>query len=308
MAHGIMENDMMFSASNIRPWHGLGKVIAEAVPSGEAIKVAAMDWTVEQFPVIADKKEVPGWKANVRSDTRECLGLVSDKYQVMQNSECFQFMDSVLESSEGEAKYETAGSLFNGRKIFLLARLPNLKLVGDDVESYMFLSSSHDGSQGLTCGVTNVRVVCNNTLQLAERNSSRIWKVRHMKNIQSKAIIAKACLLQAVEYQNKLPVLAMEMAAKKVQEEAFFRKLFGMLKMGEEAKEDAVAQIAMLHKGKDDVQNFRGTAWGLYNATADWVSHVVPQKDTYNAAARKMEQFMDGYAVLDAAQKVLEAA
>lgn len=309
MAHGIMEDDMMFSASNIRPWHGLGKVIPDALPSGEAIKVAAMDWLVEQHPVLTDSGTlIEGHKANVRADTGKVLGLVSDKYKVMQNQECFQFMDSILESSEGQAKYETAGSLFNGRQIFLLARMPDLSLVGDKTESYMFLTTSHDGSCGLTCGLTNVRVVCNNTLQLALGSSQRVWKVRHTAGIQNKAVIAKACLLQAAKYQSQLPSLALEMAKKKVQEEAFFRKLFSTLKMGEDAKEEATAQIAFLHRDKPDLQNFKGTAWGLYNAVADFASHLEPKRETANTQSVKMQRFMGGIEILEAAEKILKAA
>lgn len=309
MAAGIEEDDMMFSASGIRPWHGLGKVIDEAVPSGEAIKVAAMDWLVEQHPILTDNGiPIEGHKANVRSDTGKVLGLVSDKYRVMQNKECFGFMDSILSNSEGAAKYETAGSLFNGKKIFLLARMPDCTLVGDKVESYMFLMSSHDGSCGLTCGLTNVRVVCNNTLQLAVDHANRIWSVRHTTNMANKAIIAKACLLQAAQYQSQLPALADDMVRKKVNEEAFFRKLFSSLKMGDQAKEDATAQIAFLHRDKPDLQNFKGTAWGLYNAVADFASHIEPARPNPTTQDRKMQQFMEGMDILTQAERILRAA
>lgn len=309
MAAGIEEDDMMFSASGIRPWHGLGKVIGEAIPSGEAIKVAAMDWLVEQRPVLTDTGlPIEGSMANVRSDTNKVLGLVSSKYKVMQNKECFSFMDSVLDNSGGKAKYETAGSLYNGKKIFLLARMPDCTLVGDKVESYMFLMSSHDGSCGLTCGLTNVRVVCSNTLQLAVDHANRIWSVRHTANMQNKAIIAKACLLQAAEYQSQLPALADEMARKKVNEEAFFRKLFSTLKMGDQAKEEATAQIAFLHRDKPDLQNFKGTAWGLYNAVADFASHVEPARPNPTTKDRKMQKFMEGESILTAAERILRAA
>lgn len=104
------------------PWHGLGVRVNEAVNSAEALEKAGLDWKVVQEPVYTEQNEVvAGWKANIRDKDRRVLGLVTDRYKVVQNEEAFAFTDQLL--GEG-VRYETAGSLQEGRRIWLLARLP----------------------------------------------------------------------------------------------------------------------------------------------------------------------------------------
>ena len=154
--------------------------------------------------------------ANVRSDTNESLGVVKSRYNVLQNVDAFNFIDDIIENNSGtECKYETAGSLFNGRRVFMLVRLPNQKLVGDDVENYMFFTNSHDGTSALLAGITNVRVVCNNTLQMAIEGASRTWKCHHTKNLEGRKKEAAESLGLAVKYISGLDKTAREMATRK---------------------------------------------------------------------------------------------
>jgi hypothetical protein len=117
MAHGIMEYDWMLSVKQ-KPWHGIGTIVEDAPTSDEAIKIAKLDWTIQQIPVMANGKEIPNYFANVRSDTNEALGVVRGRYKVVQNTEAFDFVDGIIGNKDVECRYETAGSLFNGRKIF----------------------------------------------------------------------------------------------------------------------------------------------------------------------------------------------
>lgn len=310
MAHGIMENDGMFSANGIRPWHGLGVVVQDAPDSKEAIRLANLDWKVVQEPVCRKSgEEIPNLFANVRDDTNEVLGTVKDKYRISQNDEAFSFLDNVIKNSKGiECKYETAGSLFNGRKVFMLVRLPETNLVGDEVENYLFLSNSHDGTTGLMAGITNVRVVCNNTLQMAESGAQRIWKIRHCASLQSKVEEAEMSLGLALNYQQRVQEDALKMASKKINEEIFFRKFFEALKLSDKRREDVLVQIGDIYKDKDDLQNFRGTSWGMYNAVADYISNGRPARVTKSTASWKMHNFMAGYPMLQVAQDILQAA
>ena len=98
--------ESMFSVRKT-PWHGLGTVVKEAPDSGEALRLAGLDWEVIQSPIFTNHGKVEGWKANVRSTDRQVLGVVTDRYRVVQNTEAFAFTDALL--GEG-VQYETAGS------------------------------------------------------------------------------------------------------------------------------------------------------------------------------------------------------
>lgn len=308
MSAGLMEYDWMLSAKE-RPWHGIGTIVEEAPTSEDAIRIAKLDWTVEQFPVFANNNAVEGYFANVRKDTNEALGVVRNRYKIVQNTEAFDFVDGIVQNKEIECRYETAGSLFNGRRIFLLVRLPESELVGDKVENYLFFTNSHDGSSALTAGITNVRVVCNNTLQMAIRGAERIWRCRHTTNIEGKKQQAAKALGMAVQYMDKMGETAWEMASKKINEEAFFRRLFENYdKRGDKAKERIVERVHIIYNEKDDLQNFKGSAWGMYNAVADFVSNTVPQRKTSVSEDKKLSEFFDGYALLEQSQKLLMAA
>lgn len=123
--------------------------------------------------------------ANVRSSDGAVLGVVSDRYQVVQNAEAFAFTDALI-GGEGQVHYETAGSLMGGRKIWLLAKLPDTEIVGDKTEPYLCFSNTHDGSGAIRVCMTPIRVVCNNTLNIALNGAKRAWSVRHTGDIQAK--------------------------------------------------------------------------------------------------------------------------
>jgi len=309
MSAGLMEYDWMLSAKE-RPWHGIGTVVEEAPTSEDAIRIARLDWTVDQFPVFANGNAVDGYFANVRSDTNEALGVVRNRYKIVQNTEAFDFVDGIIQNKHLECRYETAGSLFNGRRIFLLVKLPNKDLLGDQVENYLFFANSHDGSSALTAGITNVRVVCNNTLQMALNGAERIWRCRHTTNIEGKKQQAKEALGLAVRYMDKMGETAWEMASKKINEEAFFRQLFekNPTALSDKSKEETISRIHLIYNEKDDLQNFKGTAWGMYNAVADYISNTVPLRQTKNASEIKLAGFFDGNKLLQASQELLMVA
>ena len=307
MAHGLYENDWMLSTKQ-RPWHGIGTVVENAPTSEDAIRIARLNWTVEQFPVYANGKEIAGMFANVRSDTNETLGVVRNRYKIVQNNEAFNFVDGIVGNDEVECRYETAGSLFNGRRIFLLVKLPNNFLVGDEVENYLFFTNSHDGTSTLTAGISNIRVVCNNTLQMAIKGAKRTWSCKHTLNIDGRKQQAKEALGFAVKYINNLNDVAEKMAMQKINEEEFFRKLFETDAHTNNSKEKILERVHTIYHQKDDLQNFRGTAWGMYNAVADFCSNTTPLRVTKKAGENRVVNFLDGYKLLETSQNLLMVA
>lgn len=308
MSAEIYDTDWMFSGNGITPWHGLGTVVAGAPTSEEAIRLAKLDWDVVQYPVYANGTELTEYFANMRSDTNTALGIVKGRYKVVQNVEAFDFVDDIVGNGEVEVHYETAGSLFSGKRIFLLCNLPEQTLVGDKVRNYLFFTNSHDGSSSLTAGITNVRVVCNNTLQMAIKGSPRIWRCRHTESIKEKQIQAQRSLGLATKYLDSLSEVAESMATKLVNERAFFEHLFKDCNLSEKASAEVFETVHGLYQNKPDLANFKGTAWGLYNAVADYVSNGEPMRMTKNYEERKLADFFDGYKMLEKAQHILISA
>ena len=98
--------ETMFSVRE-KPWHGLGTIVMEAPTSADALRLAGLDWKVVQEPVYTGNQEpIKGYKANVRSSDRKVLGVVSDRYKVVQNTDAFSFTDELLGKG---VRYETAG-------------------------------------------------------------------------------------------------------------------------------------------------------------------------------------------------------
>ena len=222
MAHNV---ETMFSVRE-KPWHyeetkDVTKLIQEAPTSKDALHFAGLDWEVKQEPVYMENGIlIPNYKANVRSIDNSCLGIVTDRYQIVQNTEAFEFTDAIVgETEDGVVKYETAGSLCGGKKIWLLAKMPTTKVLDDEIDPYMFFSNSHDGSGAIKVGMTPIRIVCNNTLNMALNSAKRQWSTKHVGDMQSKLEEAKFCLQMADKYMKRLDEEADRLANAKLYKE-----------------------------------------------------------------------------------------
>ena len=122
--------------TRVAPWHNLGVCVETALTSEEALKKSGLDWTVTQRPILTDNYDpIPGYKANIRSTDNRILGVVSNRYKVVQNHEAFAFVDNLL--GEG-VRFETAGSLNGGKKVWMLAKLPGRYIMLDEeIEPYL---------------------------------------------------------------------------------------------------------------------------------------------------------------------------
>ena len=185
------------------PWHGLGTRVESAPTSKDALRYSGLSWKVRQEDIkTVDGYPIHGYRANIRNDNHAVLGVVSDRYRIVQNDEAFAFTDSLL--GEG-VTYETAGSLSGGKRVWLLAKLPDkYKLMGEEVTPYLVFTNSHDGSGAIRVAATPVRVVCNNTLNLALDTAKRSWSVAHKGDIQRKLDEARNTLFMADQYLKTL--------------------------------------------------------------------------------------------------------
>lgn len=288
-----------------KPWHGLGTLVAEAPTSADALKFAGLDWNVRQEPVFNSRGGIiKGYKANVRDTDSSVLGVVGDRYRIVQNADAFRFTDDLI---GGDVHYETAGSLRGGKQIWLLAKMPETKIAGDAVEPYLCFTNAHDGSSGVKVCMTPIRVVCNNTLNMALSTAKRTWSLRHTESIHERLDEARSCLFRAEDYMEGLAQYA-DMAANTTLRDDEIRAIINELfpitdKTGEREK-------ANLKKCRDefmvcyfapDIAKFRNTAWGVINAASDLVTHSMPHKNTPTYAENNWGRIMDGHALMDKA-------
>lgn len=308
MAHNV---ESMFSVRE-KPWHyaetkEVTKLIQEAPTSADALHLAGLDWTVEQTPVYTDSGiEIPNYKANRRSSDGSILGIVTDRYRIVQNTEAFEFTDEIVgETEDGVVKYETAGSLCGGRKIWLLAKMPVKKVLDDDVEPYMFFSNSHDGTGAIKVGMTPVRIVCNNTLNLALNSAKRCWSTKHVGDMQSKLEEAKLCLQMADKYMKNLDEEADRLANAKLYKEQIDEILDEMFPIDDDATERKKKNIEDIKQSyymcyiQPDIAKFMNTAWGAVNAMSDLVTHSTPKRNTVSFNENRWGKLMEGHAMMD---------
>ena len=286
------------------PFHGLGTRVEEAPNSREALHLAGLDWTVDSRPVYDELiREIPGYKANVRSSDNKTLGIVTNRYKIVQNTEAFEFTDNLI---GGDVHYETAGSLNGGKRIWLLAKLPTHIILGDDVDPYLCFTNSHDGTGSIRACMTPIRVVCNNTLNLAFRSTKRQWSTKHVGDIEAKMAEARSALQFADEYMEAMGYQAEKLAKTKVSLadlNAVLDEMFPVKEDDSECKKRNAAKAKeeiMVCYYAPDLANFLGTAWGAVNAISDFATHNQPRRNTENYRENNWGRVIDGHPVIDA--------
>lgn len=295
------------------PWHGLGTKVDHAMNSDEALHAAALDWDVTSEPVFVNGQEVDNYRANVRSSDGSIFGIVTERYKIVQNRDAFSFTDYLLKNDLGiPVTYETAGALDGGRRVWLLAHLPPERVLGDEIVPYLVFTNSHDGKGSIRIAVTPTRVVCANTLQIAMQSAKRVWSTRHIGDINTKMKEAEETLLRTQAYMKGLSDQASTLQAIKVGPkliEEFLEQVFPVSKLASDrqiANNDLVKQLVLdIYSSKPDLQNFKGTGWGIYNALADYESHSMPLRSTRTFKEKRFSNFIDGNSRLEAAEKVL---
>lgn len=303
----VKANATMFATNRENAWNGIGTLVGEAKTSAEAIKLANLDWAVEPKPVMYNDEET-GYFMNVRNDTDSVLGIVGSRYKVVQNSEAFDFMDELL--GEG-VTYESAGSMQGGKRIWLLAKMPEADILGDKVEPYMVFTNNHDGFGSVKVAMTPTRVVCQNTLTVALKNAKRTWNARHSGSIESKKADALATLNFAGAYMDNLKEFADKYATIKIsgpEFNLFNEYLFPITEdMGARKEESQLMLRSQLESCyvEEDLGNIRNTAWGVINAVADMVSHKTPARMTDNYRENRFMSLVDGEDTMKKAQAII---
>lgn len=305
MAHEVESLFYVSNEENERfvPWHGLGTPVMEALNSEQAIKKAGLDWLVEPTPIIVNDKELENYKANVRNTDGKVLGIVGNKYKIVQNHEAFSFTDDLIGNN---CKYETAGSLLEGRKTFLLARLPRTQILGDDIDPYICFSNTHDGKGSVRCIMTPIRVVCNNTLSLALDTAKRSWSTRHIGDIQSKLEEARRTLGLANKYMEELAntadILANTTLTEGEANRIITEELFPIDETFSDRKKENIENARnnfMVCMISPDILKYKGTAYQMVQAASDYVTHKVPGRNTESFKERNFDNILRGNTLID---------
>lgn len=366
MAHELGNTDTMFSVRET-PWHKLGRVVQNAPTTEDAIKLAGLDWAVDKVPMfLADGVKVDPKIAQAvrRATDGRILGVVGPRYTPWQNAEAFKWFDPFL--SAGEATLETAGSLRDGKRVWVLAKIghngdSHAEVVpGDDVINHMLIANGHDGSLAIHVGRVRTRVVCANTLRGALGEGSTL-RVRHTKSATETLEEVRDLMRAEHDAFSKDISAFRELAKKQVTKagireyvEAVFPDSFKKkedMKRGTSSKgaqgrvwapsagaslvndllggastaasagvdySEQIAEVgseildrigALVETGRGaDIPGVRGTMWGLYNATAEYLQYEAGRGPT-GANEKRMDSMVFGGAATKnalALQKAME--
>jgi phage/plasmid-like protein (TIGR03299 family) len=295
MAHGITDQDTMMSVRRV-PWHRLGVVLDQRPRTlNDALEAAGLTWTVAKEPVHRPGGErIDGVHATVREDTGRVLGIVGDDYVVVQNRDCFAFLGSLLGS---ELVFETAGSLWGGRQVFVTAELPDhITVGGDEVRPYVVLSAWHTGTGAIRAMTTPVRAVCANTVRAALERARAVYRVRHVGDLSGQLHAARAVLGLTVDYYRQFAAFGDRLALELISERAL-RGVLATLYPHDAAlggralanrRRAREAVVAVFRHG-DTVGNAPGSKWCAWNAIVECHDHLGRARTPEGAWTRAVE-------------------
>ena len=276
--------------------------------------MAGLDWKVVQEPIITATGDlVEGYKANVRDTDHRVLGVVTDRYKIVQNTDAFSFTDALL--GEG-VRYETAGSLQEGKKVWLLARLPHEYIIaGEHISPYLLFFNSHDGSGAVKVCITPIRVVCNNTLNLALATAKRSWSMVHTGDINGKLEEAKNTLFMAEKYMDSLGK-EFEVLRKKNLTDAQVKEYIEiLLPIEPDASSQQIRNVKSLREDLNrryyDAPDLKGTGKNGYrfiNAVSDFATHAKPLRMTSKYRENLFAKTIEGNPMIDKAYQMVSAA
>jgi phage/plasmid-like protein (TIGR03299 family) len=281
----VYEGMAAFASLRTPAWHNLGTVFNEPVSTGEMLRLAKMDnWNVRLEDIILPGRSHRQFYATVRTSPfdgeNDVLGVVKDKYLPYQNEQLFAFGDGLL----ADGRWETAGSIQNGTKVFGSLALDREIVIDPDgvedrVNTYLLMSSSHDGSAAIQATITPVRVVCQNTLTMALKDAAQTVKSRHTEKAEDRLKFARAALGMADEYIQEFATDATTLFQTAVTDDQFdaiieaaYPKPDKDLKGSFTKWDNKRVALLDLWKGGTN-ERITGTAWGAYNSLTerlDW--------------------------------------
>ena len=291
MAHELTASDHMVSGNNTTPWHGLGTILPGNLTAREALIAAKLDWQVVQGAVFdGDMVEIKTHRLNRRSDNREVLGVVRQGWEPVQNDRLLEIAEALaqIDDTEFQPVVETAGSLKGGQIVWALVRVGQRTFADSPHTTYLLLSNGHDGLRALRGTLTDTRVVCANTLRLAETSVSNLY-VSHARGVDARINTAIKTLGWANEATQATFAIYEALSAVKVPVDSA-RSLFRRLVIGANetaTKKEAETISHMTELFSTGQGNAGSSAFDVLNAVTDWADHAKTYRDDDRTAERR---------------------
>ena len=319
--HEMTEND---SAVYFKQpaWHGLGNVIEDPIDIWDGMYQAGLNWTVTKHKGISVGGNgyiySPNYHAIVRDDTMDILGIVSEQYKVLQNEEIFR----LAQCFGSDAKVESAGSIQDGRKIYLLLRgTPFDAIQGDVVERYMALLWGHDGTLSAHMFPTSIRVVCKNTMDMAMGSASKKVIIKHSGDMESKLEFAREAISRFKETGSLFAANTQQLARVNVDTATvnrffwnIYESMHGAIPVDpttEKEEQQKVKAVTTMSKWvetlEDEAKDFGVNLWIAANAVTNDIQHSVGSRGRKKTPASSAYGNLVGKGAKDSS-KVLAAA
>lgn len=296
---------------------GFGNKIVNANEYEDVLHQAGLDWTVNTHPAYAMVNgkmiEVPNTNVVVRDQDSKTLGVVSDKYKIVNNIDAFNFTESLI--TNGSVEFIRGGSYKGGKATWLEAKVTtDYNILGDKTECYLIFRNSHDGTGSVICMIVPTRVACSNALNLALRNAPRHWRCVHSGNPLERIETAREILLGGTKYMDALNAEAEKLNKITLSDAVitqFTNRLFPITEdMSDRTKETRDlyrSQLLQVYKDKDDLQDFGDTGYRFISAVADYVDHVKGKRNTKTATENRFMHVSYGSTLVDQAHKMVLA-
>ena len=297
---------VMESFGRFEPWH-FGTSLDGVQSVQDAMQRADLAWEVNQAQAyIQDKNgnwiETPA-VVNYRSDNGLYLGTVTDRYQKVDNSEAFSFLD-VFDNY----KFISGGVVNGGKTAWVCIEVQGFDVLGDTVKQYYIFSNTHDGSGSLRVCLTPVRAVCSNTLNLALKKATRAFSLRHKGDTEGKIAMIGDILSHDKVYQKEFIEQSERLAKINLSDMVVDKMLMSLFPYDREKDTDRKIrnmieqQDAVKHCYRcDDLGNFQNTAYGFINAVSDMAYHSTPKRMTSTYRENQMLSVIKGNKLLDKA-------
>jgi phage/plasmid-like protein (TIGR03299 family) len=312
MSHELDTTDgitSFVSANGLDAWHKLGQTREGALTAEEIMEHGYLaDWDVRKAPVYAVENgktiEIPGRSAIIRNNpinkNVEALGVVGPLYHVVQNEAHAEFLNTLVE--ESGAHFETAGSLYGGRQVFITMKMPGHVLIGgvDRVDTYIAALNAHDGSKAFTLMATPVRIVCANTLNMAFGNRSHILSRRHTSGVLKAVEQAREALELTFNYLEDFQAEANQLLDTELTQVRFEEIIAAAFGPDEDASAATITRagakmdkMVELFADAGTQAEVRNTAWAGLNAITEWYDHFSAVRGDEPDVSRALNAALD---------------
>ena len=265
-------------------WHAIGKSVEECRDVEQVLSKSGLDYTVEKRPVFMTGPDnnpqfIPNRFVTVRAQDNHPYDVVSDKYEIIQNRDAFDFVNYMGD----DLQFEKAGETGSGM-VYIIGKLPEVDILGDKFTPHVIFRNGFDGKIKITAAICPLRIVCQNQFNFAFKNAQNAITIRHVANAESKLLEARETLRMSADYMQALTEMAQSFASMKISDKQMERVVKYLFPIPEDTVinpfkrknlEEQRAAFLAAHSA-DDNANFRGTAWGLVNAYTDFITHKEP--------------------------------